>query len=84
MRIFSQLGKEEAKIALKSRHEKTTVDASWTQFGAAWPSAASVQQNARRAAKPVVAVARTVRATLHTLRKENYISVCGGCYEVQK
>ena len=35
MHIFSQLGKEGARIALENRHEKTTADASWTQFGAA-------------------------------------------------
>lgn len=35
MHIFSQLGKEGARIALESRHEKTAVDASWTQFGTA-------------------------------------------------
>ena len=76
MHIFSQLGKEGARIALESRHEKITADASWTQFGAAWPSAASVQQNARRAAKPVVvASCDSSRHASHIAKRKSRLSL---------
>lgn len=55
----------------------------WERGGRGLPWRADTRKSQRTHLGRSLGPRATVRATFHTLRKENHVSVCGGRYEVQ-